>query len=219
MIRTREFELSIPTHIRFTLYKYDYIDRIIISRVLSECQTLNTVGDLSTVRSSDFIRALYGSTVLKNELEKINTNGFVNIGDSKPNSVHFIWTIIDRLINLEYISFKISYDKDFTRLYKTEDKEIHNFYYKILYGVFDLSHILNQDEIDEFNRVCIDFGLMKNNYLDRPSFLTMKADVLFEIIEALEVKGRLRSFNILNIDPKLDSDNPYLLVKTDYSVY
>ena len=37
MLIDSTFELGIPTHISFTLFKYDYFDSVIISRVRKEC--------------------------------------------------------------------------------------------------------------------------------------------------------------------------------------
>ena len=38
MLVDNRFELEIPTHIAFTLYKNDYVDNLIISKVKKECK-------------------------------------------------------------------------------------------------------------------------------------------------------------------------------------
>ncbi len=43
MLIDNTFELGIPTHISFTLFKYDYFDSILLSRVNKEFKNLSNV--------------------------------------------------------------------------------------------------------------------------------------------------------------------------------
>ena len=48
----------------------------------------------------------------------------------------------------------------------------------------------------------------------------MKTEVLFHIIDAIDANKSLDSLQLIDfIDPKLEKDNPMLLVKTDYTIY
>lgn len=221
MLIDNKFELSIPTHIKFTLYKFDYIDSIIISRILKECKNWNTDNtDVYTIKVDSFKSALLGNRRLKSEISKIKQSGLLSSPDNKPNTVGFIWSILDKLPNLEWLSFNISYDKKFTRLIKIEKQQILNFYFKIEEGVFDLTKIFDRKSLDTINKKIIEFGLMPNKYLERFPYFYMQTSFLFDILGELEMDGILETFELLDsIDPKLEEDDPTLLVITDYTSY
>ena len=53
MLVDNRFELEIPTHIAFTLYKNDYVDNLIISKVKKECKN-------KSKKDNEFIVSLDG---------------------------------------------------------------------------------------------------------------------------------------------------------------
>ncbi len=220
MLIDNTFELGIPTHIEFTLYKFDYIDSIIISRVLKECKNYNEDSTLYTVKVDSFRNAVKGSKKLHREIQKVLINGLSPSPDNKPNTIHFLWSIMDRLINLEWFTFKISYDKKYTRMIKVENREIMSFYFKINEGLFDLTKIFDRKDLDIINKKIIEFGIMPNKYLERSPYFYMKASLLFDLLGQLEIDGTINTFDLLDqIDPKLEEDDPVLTVKTDYTPY
>lgn len=221
MLINDTFEFEIPTHIKFTLYKSDYIDSIIISRVLKECKNWNDTDDkIYTVKAESFKNALLGSARLKTEVAKTQTHNLESNSNFKHNSITFLWFIFKKLPNLDWLSFNISYDKNFTRVVKFENKEILNFFFKIEEGIFNLTKIFDRKSLDIINRKKIEFGLMPNSYLDRLPYFYLKASVLFDILIELETDGSLNTFDLLDqIDYKLEEDDPLLLVITDYTSY
>jgi hypothetical protein len=61
---------------------------------------------------------------------------------------------------------------------------------------------------------------MPNKYLDRSPYFYMKSSLLFDMLGQLEMDGTLNTFDLLDqIDPKLEEDDPILLVITDYTSY
>lgn len=222
MLIHNTFELSIPTHISFTLYKFDYIDSVIISRVKKECKNYNNTDDdgIYTVKSSSFINCLTSSPRLMREIQKAEMHIDSPSPEFKPNSVYFLWTILSKLHNVEWLSFKISYDKKFSRIVKHENRNIVNFHFNILEGLFDLTQVFNREELDIINKKIIEFGIMPNKYLERSPYFYMKASVIYEILGTLEMDGILSTFDLLDhIDQKLEDDDPVLTVKTDYTPY
>ena len=193
MLIDKQFELEIPTHIAFTLYKNDYVDNLIISKVKKEC--INESNN--------------------------NTEFIVSLDHFKPNSIFFLQAIINRLTNLETITFKISNEKIFSRLVKVGDgREIVSFHFNIIEGTFDLTKILNREQLDTFNKRFMDLGIMKNKYLERTSYFYIKAVTLFDILAEMEEAQILNAFDIITaVDPKIEEDDPILLVKTDYTPY
>lgn len=219
MLIDNTFELKIPTHISFTLYKFDYIDSIIISRVLRECKNWSTSDDIYTIQADSFKDAILSSKRLKSEILK-SSDSLIHTPSLKPNSISFLWGILEKLPNIQWLSFNISYDKTFTRLVKIEKRQVLNFYFKITEGLFDLTKIYNREELDIFNKKIIEVGIMPNKYLERVPYFYIKASTLFDILGQLEIEESLDTFELIDsIDPKLDEDDPVLLVITDYTPY
>jgi len=217
---TKNFELTIPTNISFTLYRYDYIDSIIISRVLKECKNHST-GQKGAYKISveGFKRAIESSPRLTKEVEKAKLM-VIPTPNLKVNSIFFLWNIIDALSNLKWLTFKVSEDKQYSRIAEVQDKEILTFHYNIEEGVFNLAEVLNRDELDQFNKELINFGVMENKYFARCGFFWMRAANFFDISTSFERKGSDISAKIFTaIDPKIDEDDPLLLVITDYTSY
>ena len=222
MLIDNKFELGIPTHIYFILYKFDHIDSMIISRVIKECKNWNTDTDesLFTVDVESFKSSLKGNKRLNKEIIKVEADGMFGMPGTKPNSITFLWSIIERLENLKLLTFSVSYDKKFTRVLKIENKEVLSFYFKIEEGIFDLTQVFERSQLDIVNKKVIEYNIMPNKYLERSSYFYMKASLLFDILGQLEIDGTLSTFDLLDhIDEKLEQDDPTLLVKTDYTPY
>ena len=77
MLIDNKFELGIPTHIMFTLYKYDYFDSIIINRVKKECKNLSKIDGEITVKLSSFLTAVKTSKRLSGEIKKAEDFGYI----------------------------------------------------------------------------------------------------------------------------------------------
>ena len=66
----------------------------------------------------------------------------------------------------------------------------------------------------------MDVGIMKNKYLERSAYFYIKATVLFDILSDLDEAQILEAFDVITaVDPKIEEDDPILLVKTDYTPY
>jgi len=222
MLIDNKFELGIPTHIYFILYKFDHIDSMIISRVIKECKNWNTDADesLFTVDVESFKSSLKGNKRLNKEIIKAEADGMFGMPGTKPNSITFLWSIIEKLENLKLLTFSVSYDKKFTRVLRIENKEVLSFYFKIEEGIFDLTQVFERSQLDIVNKKVIEYNIMPNKYLERSPYFYMKASLLFDILGQLEIDGTLSTFDLLDhIDEKLEQDDPTLLVKTDYTPY
>ena len=218
MLENDTFQLNIPTHIKFTLYKYDHIDSIIISRVLRECRNWSTDEDsVYLIKASEFKEALINSKRLSSYFEKAKTYGLALPPSTKPNTIFFLSAIFKNLTNLEWMSFDISCDKNFTRLVRIENKEVLSFYFKIQKGVFDLTKLYDRNTLDSINKKIIEFGIMPNKYLNRNPYFYLKTSVLFDILTQMGIESFIDMLD--NMDQKLEEDDPLLLVITDYTSY
>lgn len=217
MMLTKHFQLQIPTHISFTLYKNDHIDSIIITRVLNECENLSEEVGVYTFDINAFKQAILTSTRLKTEVDKMKLVG----KREKFNSINFLWTIFESLINIEHVSFKISADKEYTRIVNFNGQELVNFQYKILEGKLDLSKLLTIDELDGLNVSLIESEILSNNHLDRQSFFYIETVKFLDLITNFDINFNITTVDTIldAIDPKLEEDNPLLLIITDYTLY
>ena len=221
MLIDNQFELEIPTHIAFTLYKNDYIDNLIISKVKKECRNESDKKNEFIISLDEFQYAIQKSAFLRAELKKTLDQDMLPNPNFKPNSIFFLQSIINRLPNLSMITFKISDEKVFSRLIKAEGgRQIVSFHFNIIEGTFDLTKILSREQLDTFNKRFMDVGIMKNKYLERVSYFYIKATVLFDILSEMDEAQVLDAFDIItSVDPKIEEDDPILLVKTDYTPY
>ena len=221
MLIDNTFELEIPTHISFTLFKYDYFDSILISRVKKECKNLSKVDGEYLVKKDSFLTAIKTSKRINKIIKKAESFGYVPNPALKPNSVYFLCSIFNKLPNLEFLTINVDDDKKYSRLIKNETgTAIVNFHFSILEGIFDLTKLLDRKELDLFNKSLIDFKILKNKYLERKPYFYMKATAIIDILTSMEIEGKLSTFHILDhIDQKLEEDDPILIVKTDYTPY
>ena len=221
MLVDNRYELEIPTQIAFTLYKNDYVDNLIISKVKKECKNKSKNKNEYIISLEEFQNAIKTSTFLRAELKKTIDQDLLPNPNFKPNSIFFLQSIINRLPNLENITFKISDEKIFSRLVKVDGgREIVSFHFNIIEGTFDLTKILDRVQLDTFNKRFMDVGIMKNKYLERTSYFYIKATTLFDILSEMDEAQVLDAFDIItSVDPKIEEDDPILLVKTDYTPY
>ena len=221
MLVDNRFELEIPTHIAFTLYKNDYVDNLIISKVKKECRNESKKKNEFIVSLEGFQNAINSSAFLRAELKKTISQDLLPNPNFKPNSIFFLQSIINRLPNLNKITFKISDEKIFSRLVKVDGgREIVSFHFNIIEGMFDLTQILDRVQLDTFNKRFMAVGIMKNKYLERIPYFYIKATVLFDILSEMDEAQVFDAFDIItSVDPKIEEDDPILLVKTDYTPY
>jgi hypothetical protein len=216
MLIDSEFHYSIPTKIRFTLNKFNIIDNLIISQVSKECKNYNPTEGQYLIKVEDFKKSLLSNRRLKYDIENRNSLS----EDNSFSSVAILWKIIEKFKNLEFISFNVSLDEKFTRLAKLENKNFLVFNFKIDQGTFDLTKIFDIHQLKVINKRFIELGYISNKYLLRNSYFYIPTVDCFDILAELEIEGLLSTLDILDtLDPKLEDDNPILLVKTDYSLY
>lgn len=217
MMLTDNFQITVPTRISFVLYKHDNIDSIIISRALKECKNISVVNDEYTFHAVEFMNAIRTSPRLRTEIAKIDTAGLNS--SYKPNSLYFLIGIITSLTNLQTITFRISDEKDYSRIINYENKNFLNFYYKIEEGLIDLTKMLERDELDYINQVFINLGLMSNEYLERSAYFYVKTSNFLDALSIMIIDEDIAEKIYELIDPKIDEDDPILLIKTDYTHY
>ena len=90
MLIDKQFELEIPTHIAFTLYKNDYVDNLIISKVKKECRNESNNDTEFIVSLDQFQSAIKTSAFLRAEMKKVIDQDHLPNPNFKPNSIFFL---------------------------------------------------------------------------------------------------------------------------------
>lgn len=219
MTISNTFELSIPTHISCHLYERNEIDNLIISAIVKDCKNYAVESDdVYTVKPEALLKAFAKNKDIKTLIIEIDKT--ISTLEFKPNSVYFLSNIISRLKNLKLITFIFLNDVDFSRVLKSDSKNLSFFNFVIIEGVFDLTKVFDRKNLDAFNKNLIHINILPQKYLDRRPYVYVKASTLFDIMFKMEELGLLKNFNLFElIDPKFEKDDPLLLLKTDYTIY
>ena len=208
-------EISIPTRISFTLNKNNPLDITLIKRINDQCKNYAIKGNIHAYDVADVMNAIRTYPILRRELE-ILEEAELNDDKIEFNSLYYLIYLVTRLPNLDKISFKIS-NKDNTDIYN--DRELLPLLYKVEEGVIDLPKLLNRDQLEYMNQVMINSNLITNEYLSRSSYFYISASSLLDVLTITAPEDEFIDdiFNL--IDPKIDDDDPTLLIKTDYLIY
>lgn len=229
-IKPLSYEL--PYALDITLYKHNYYDNKIITHLKSSTQyeTIEGVDDSFIVTVSEF------KGVLDEHFNK-ELNAAHNLTENTlkdgVNSIYFIDKIFSNFNNLEYIRINVSNKRSFTRVVELDQKRnVISFDYKIVTAVLNVTdYTENDSELIAINNLFKDIGLIKednfgkkNNYFtvsaqDLMTLINSKHGLSFELEDPDELESEHRdSIELIYdlIDSKHESDNPKIIVITDY---
>lgn len=211
------FHYNFCTHIKFVLYKFDYIDSIIISK-LKKNYTNYSKDSISLKHSVEDVKHVIKSTP---RLYKFVKSYEKNNSSVDLNSAVFIWNLVSQMNNLEYVSFSISDKKDYSRIFTHEGMQMYGYPYKVKAGYLNLSNHLSRHAIDLVNLKLIKDEYMENKYMLRRGYFYFNGNSFINMLAEIDMESNnTEIFNLLNLfDDKIDTDNPVLLVQTDYSMY
>jgi hypothetical protein len=208
------------TAINATLYKYNYLDNQIWTRLK------NTVDYIEIERWS----ILVSSDQLIEFLE-INYRPIVNrikaVGaeflHKEVNTPWFLYAVLNEMQDLQYIKFNLNCDKKYTRLVEIDGDKMIKFDFKVLSMTINFYDFFTKSELDRLNKSLVRLNLFEEGV---PYLRMLLVDFLNKIDEFVSksydadesVKKEadlLASFMDL-VDPKLERDNPLVLFVTDY---
>jgi hypothetical protein len=212
-----------PLVIEMPLYTKNNIDLYLFNDLLKNC---NGIPD--PYQKTDFFVSVAEIIRLFKKKKYSNLiNSFSNANDieliANGNSVFFLYNLIKYYHNLTLI--KIKPIKDESVLKTIDDIDVFSYMFRISYGILDFSRYLNPDKLKMLNKIFLEKGLLSNKYLLRKSYFNIPADQLLNIFSIYEPNNP-QMMDFLNdiaellfdiIDPKIEDDNPSILIKTDYS--
>ena len=212
-----------PLVIELPLYTKNHIDSHLLKDLLDNCH-----GIPDPHQKTDFFVSVADiMRLLKNKKYANLISSFSNTKDMEliinSNSVYFLYNLIKYYHNLTLV--KIKPMKGESALKTFDDMDVFSYMFKISYGILDFSKYLSPNKLKMLNKIFLERELLSNKYLLRKSYFNIPADQLLNIFSIYEANNP-QMIDFLNevaevlfeiIDPKIEDDNPSILVKTDYS--
>ncbi len=210
-----------PLVIEMPLYTRNHVDSYLLSDLMKSC---------NGIRDPHHKTDLYFSVAEIMKLLKLKK--YATLIDSfsqneslitKGNSVYFIHNLIKHYHNLTLLKIKPMKADAF--IASTDEVDIFSYMFRVSYGIVDFSRYLSPSRLHALNRVFLEQGHLSNKYLLRKPYFNIQADRLMDIFNLYE-PDTPQKMDLLNtvsevlfdiIDPKIEQDNPSILVKTDYS--
>lgn len=210
---------EIPTKVEITLYRYNYIDGLIITCLRNEADFRNTKKYESKfeVQADELKKIFVKNTKLKREFSKFKEMGTAS--SQEVNSVYFLNAMFTNYPMLDTFVISLNTDKNYSRLVESEDHKIISFEHRVIQGKIDICKGRSIDEIRLFNEVMLRLGIFENS---RKNFVEIKAgDLVNELVKCEEetIDGKFAPvFNAFFswIEEKLEEDNTSLIIVTDF---
>jgi hypothetical protein len=211
---------TVPVHINIILYRYNYIDNLIISELRKNAR-INDYGISNTdsifITSLEFKKIFYKK--FSKEVQRIK-NISIDELDRSATSIYFLDSIFKDFINLKAININISYDKNYTRVYSFKDAQKIYFSYSIEYGILDIPRFLNLEQIKYLPEFYKKTGIFEIN----EEYKVMKTSDLLDLLTEWEANNpdELEEYFFIVdivydlIRDKLEKDETTLLIKNDF---
>lgn len=212
-----------PLVIEMPLYTRNHIDSYLLKDLIEKCNGIrdpHQKSDLyfSVTEIMDVLKMKKYSTLI-DSFSKTKDMDLLSNG----NSVYFIHNLIQHYHNLTLLKIKPMKSESFVAIGDAID--VFSYMFRISYGILDFSKYLSPSRLTMLNRVFLEKGLLSNKYLLRKSYFNIEASVLMELFQDYEPDNP-QKMDFINqvsdvlfdiIDPKIEQDNPSILVKTDYN--
>jgi hypothetical protein len=212
-----------PLVIEMPLYTKNHVDSYLLQDLTDHCKGIKdpyqkqnfyvSVTEIMSLLKEKKYRNLIDSFSKTKDMELI-TNG---------NSVYFIHNLIKYYHNLTLVKIKPMKSESALRL--NDDADVFSYMFRISYGLLDFSKYLTPSRLKILNKLFLEKGLISNKYLLRKSYFNIPADQLLNMFaeynpdtpQKMDFLNEVSELMFEIIDPKIEQDNPSILVKTDYS--
>lgn len=211
-----------PLVIEMPLYTKNHVDSYLLKDLIESCKGIKDPHD----KSNFYVSVAEVMNLLKEKKYSNLINSFSNTSDlqllANGNSVYFIHNLIKYYHNLTLL--KISPTKGDSSLIVNGSLDAFSYIFRISYGLIDFSKYLTNSRLKILNKLFLDKGYLTNKYLLRKSYFNIPTDLLLKIFSEYE-PDTSQKMDFLNevsevifeiIDPKIEDDNPSILIKTDY---
>jgi hypothetical protein len=213
----KSFELSLlPTAVDVTLYKYNYIDNKLWTRIQNDIDFIQTQDD-SVLISATQLKYLLDTYYVK-DVNRIKTLGN-DVMHKEVNSIYFLYRMLTDMVNLQYIKFNLNSDKGYNRLISVEGKKVLQFGFKIITATLRLSDLYDDDEIHLVNKALYKMGILSEDSHYVRIFASELADRIDDFLtenEEDDYEAGVVADIIDVIESKLEPENTLILLITDY---
>lgn len=210
-----------PLVIEMPLYTRNHVDSYLLNDLMKNCHGIrdpHQKNDLyfSVAEVMKLLKLKKYSTLIDSFSQGENLI-------TKGNSVYFIHNLIKHYHNLTLLKIKPMKSESF--IATNGDVDIFSYMFRVSYGIVDFSKYLSPSRLQSLNRIFLEQGYLSNKYLLRKPYFNIQADRLMNIFSLYD-PNTAQKMDLLNvvseilfdvIDPKIEQDNPSILVKTDYS--
>jgi hypothetical protein len=212
-----------PLVIEMPLYTKNHVDSYLLKDLIEHC---NGIKD-PYQKQNFYVSVTEIMSLLKQKKYSVLIDSFSKTKDmeliSNGNSVYFIYNLIKYYHNLTLV--KIKPMKSEPALKIDDDMDVFSYMFRISYGILDFSKYLTPSRLKIMNKLFLEKGLISNKYLLRKSYFNIPADQLLNMFsiynpdtpQKMDFLNEVSELLFEIIDPKIEQDNPSILVKTDYS--
>jgi hypothetical protein len=214
---------NFPTVVDVTLYRYNHLDNRLWVKIKNDLDYIEVDKDSVIVdidQLKKLIEANYSSMI--NRVKSVGSD-FLH---KKVNSPYFIYMMLDDLTNLKYLKITKSYDKEFTRLLEIDGDKLLKFDFKILSMTIRLHDWFYTKELKVLNPILEELKILEDGVPYNRIKLIDLLDILDiwvnkeidkDIDEDIEIDPMPLVTELMDlIDPKIERDNPLVLLVTDY---
>jgi len=211
-----------PTAVGVTLHRYNHLDNQMWTRIKNDLNYIEADENSVIVSTSQLVH-LFDLYYL-NEINKIKSTGSEFL-HKKVTTPYFLYMMCQDLSNLQYVKFTKGLDKTFSRILENDGDKILKFDFKVLSATINLYDIFNQNELDIVNPILEELEILE----EEVPYTRIK---LIELLDRLDMwvnneidddipEGSVDPIPLVTsfidaIDPKVESDNPIVLLVTDY---
>jgi len=209
--------LEFPNIIDITLYKHNYYDNLLVNKLKKDADygDLPELKDCYVVLADDFQKIFYES--FTSEVDKVKSLPISDLQKS-ATSLYFIDKIFSTFSNLKYVKVNVSKDANYTRINKSEKVPTIFFNYKIAASTIRLDNIFDNELLGMINEFLVNVGLVPyDNIVGHSHLIDIKAQDFLSILDQHN-ENEVAPYLFELIDPKTESDNPTILLVTDFDI-
>jgi hypothetical protein len=212
-----------PLVIEMPLYVKNHIDSYLLKDLIDHCKGIKDPYQ----KQNFYVSVTEIMSLLKEKKYSNLIDSFSKTKDmdliANGNSVYFLHNLIKYYHNLTLV--KIKPMKNELALNTDDNIDVFSYMFRISYGILDFSKYLTPSRLKIMNKLFLEKGFLSNKYLLRKSYFNIPADQLLNIFgmynpdtsQKMDFLNEVSELLFEIIDPKIEQDNPSILVKTDYS--
>jgi hypothetical protein len=209
-----------PLIIEMPLYTKNHVDSCLLQDLVDECNGIKDPNKKDFFVSVAEIMKLLRNKKYSNLIDSFSNSKNMDMM-ANGNSVYFIHNLIKHYHNLTLLKIR-PVNSESARL--TESVDFFSYMFKISYGIVDFSKYLTPSKLKMLNHIFITNGFLPNKYLLRKSYVNIHSDRLLNIFslyepdtpEKMDFVNEISEILFEIIDPRVEMDNPIILIKTDY---